>query len=85
MIEEGLWVAKNKKSPVIHQQRPRRARAGGLVQIDGSPHLFKRYIESNLTPNQIFNSSIFNSGNLKKDFTQVCEKIWDKCPQFKEF
>jgi hypothetical protein len=38
MIKNGVWQAKNKKSPVIHQQRKRRDRAGELVQIDGSPH-----------------------------------------------
>ena len=27
-----------KKRPVVHQQRKRRARRGELVQIDGSPH-----------------------------------------------
>lgn len=38
MIKNGVWQAKNKKRPVIHQQRPRRVRMGELVQIDGSPH-----------------------------------------------
>lgn len=38
MIANGIWRAKSKKSPVIHQQRPRRVRRGELVQIDGSPH-----------------------------------------------
>lgn len=38
MIEHHVWQSKNKKSPVIHQQRKRRARWGELVQIDGSPH-----------------------------------------------
>ena len=38
MIESGVWMAKNKKSPVIHQQRERRHCCGELVQIDGSPH-----------------------------------------------
>lgn len=38
MIANGAWRAKSKKSPAIHQQRPRRVRAGELVQIDGSPH-----------------------------------------------
>jgi transposase len=38
MIANGVWHAKNKKSPVVHQQRPRRVRMGELVQIDGSPH-----------------------------------------------
>ncbi len=38
MIDGDLWKSKRKKSPVMHQQRPRRARCGELVQIDGSPH-----------------------------------------------
>lgn len=38
MIQNGVWEANVKKSPVIHQQRPRRAQFGELVQIDGSPH-----------------------------------------------
>lgn len=38
MVESGVWVANQKKRPVIHQQRKRRARWGELVQIDGSPH-----------------------------------------------
>src|SRR5437868_150299 len=38
MISKDLWKSKSKKSPVMHQQRPRRARSGELVQIDGSPH-----------------------------------------------
>ena len=38
MIESGAWKANQKKRPVIHQQRKRRARFGELVQIDGSPH-----------------------------------------------
>jgi hypothetical protein len=38
MIQSGVWLAKSKKCPVIHQQRKRRARYGELVQIDGSPH-----------------------------------------------
>lgn len=38
MIEAGVWIPKNKKRPVIHQQRQRRARYGELLQIDGSPH-----------------------------------------------
>lgn len=38
MIAAGVWRGKNKKSPVIHQQRQRRVRSGELVQIDGSPH-----------------------------------------------
>jgi hypothetical protein len=38
MISHEIWRAKKKKSPVIHQQRQRRVRAGELIQIDGSPH-----------------------------------------------
>lgn len=38
MIVNEVWKEKNKKSPVIHQQRQRRARWGELLQIDGSPH-----------------------------------------------
>lgn len=38
MIQNGVWEAHKKKSPVVHQQRKRRARCGELVQIDGSPH-----------------------------------------------
>ena len=38
MRESGVWIEKVQKSPVIHQQRKRRARFGELVQIDGSPH-----------------------------------------------
>lgn len=38
MIQAGVWSAKIKKRPVVHQRRPRRARYGELVQIDGSPH-----------------------------------------------
>jgi len=38
MIQNGVWIPHKKKSPVIHQQRKRRARCGELVQIDGSPH-----------------------------------------------
>lgn len=38
MIQNDVWVAHKKKSPVIHQQRKRRARCGELIQIDGSPH-----------------------------------------------
>ena len=38
MIANEVWLEKNKKSPVIHQQRQRRARWGELLQIDGSPH-----------------------------------------------
>jgi transposase len=38
MIQSGVWEVHKKKSPVIHQQRKRRARFGELIQIDGSPH-----------------------------------------------
>src|SRR5260221_1601643 len=38
MIGTGVWNAKREKRPIIHQQRKRRARAGELIQIDGSPH-----------------------------------------------
>ena len=38
MIQNEVWSVDRKKRPVIHQQRQRRARAGELVQIDGSPH-----------------------------------------------
>ena len=38
MIESGVWTPHAKRSPVIHQQRTRRARFGELLQIDGSPH-----------------------------------------------
>jgi transposase len=38
MIENGTWHNKKKKSPIIHQQRKRRARRGELLQVDGSPH-----------------------------------------------
>lgn len=38
MINNGPWKPKKQKSPVVHQQRKRRARCGELLQIDGSPH-----------------------------------------------
>src|ERR1700734_903410 len=38
MIKNDVWQAKSKKRPVVHQQRPRRARSGEFVQIDGSRH-----------------------------------------------
>jgi transposase len=38
MIESMVWETKRQKSPIIHQQRKRRARFGELLQIDGSPH-----------------------------------------------
>lgn len=38
MITAGIWTAKQKRSPHLHQLRPRRACRGELVQLDGSPH-----------------------------------------------
>ena len=38
MMAEGLWRAKARHEPRVHQTRERRARVGELVQIDGSPH-----------------------------------------------
>ena len=38
MAQIGVWKINQKKHPVLHQQRKRRARFGELVQIDGSPH-----------------------------------------------
>lgn len=38
MSEAGLWQARQKRVPRLHPPRPRRARRGELVQIDGSPH-----------------------------------------------
>ena len=38
MIEAGLWQAKRPRAPRVHPPRPRRARLGELVQIDGSAH-----------------------------------------------
>ena len=38
MSEEGLWRPKGRRKARIHQSRPRRARVGELVQVDGSPH-----------------------------------------------
>ena len=38
MIDEGLWVPKQRPLARIHQSRPRRPCEGELVQIDGSPH-----------------------------------------------
>ena len=38
MIQIGIWIPNQKKRPVVHQLRMRRARFGELVQIDGSPH-----------------------------------------------
>ena len=38
MAEEGLWRPKGRRRMRVHQSRPRRARVGELVQVDGSPH-----------------------------------------------
>ena len=38
MIETGLWSAKKRRKARQHPSRPRRARLGELVQIDGSHH-----------------------------------------------
>ena len=38
MAEEGLWRPKRRRGARVHQSRPRRARVGELVQVDGSPH-----------------------------------------------
>ncbi len=38
MIECNRWHSRKERRPAVHQQRQRRARAGELVQIDGSPH-----------------------------------------------
>ncbi len=38
MISENLWAPRKVKKIVAHQMRERRACAGELVQIDGSPH-----------------------------------------------
>lgn len=38
MAEAGLWQARQKRMPRLHPPRPRRARLGELIQIDGSPH-----------------------------------------------
>ena len=38
MSEEGLWRPKRRREARVHQSRPRRARVGELVQVDGSPH-----------------------------------------------
>ncbi len=37
MAEEGLWRPKGRRKARVHQSRPRRARVGELVQVDGSP------------------------------------------------
>jgi transposase len=38
MIEAGIWKAKKRKKPSVHQQRERRSAEGELEQMDGSPH-----------------------------------------------
>ena len=38
MAEDGLWRPKGRRKARVHQSRPRRARVGELVQVDGSPH-----------------------------------------------
>jgi hypothetical protein len=38
MIEAGLWRAVARRRGRLHPPRPRRARRGELIQIDGSPH-----------------------------------------------
>ncbi|MBU2754157.1 helix-turn-helix domain-containing protein, partial [Acidithiobacillus sp. CV18-2] len=38
MIAAGLWQAQRKRRTRLHPPRPRRARLGELIQIDGSPH-----------------------------------------------
>lgn len=38
MIKSGVWKSKSKHKINLHQMRERRAQAGELVQIDGSPH-----------------------------------------------
>ena len=38
MIEEAIWLPKEKKKARIHQRRKRRSCRGELIQIDGSPH-----------------------------------------------
>lgn len=38
MMAAGLWKAKERRCKRIHSPRPRRARLGELVQIDGSHH-----------------------------------------------
>lgn len=40
MIEEGLWVAKERRLSKIYQRRNRRSRRGELIQVDGSYHLW---------------------------------------------
>ena len=38
MTEDGLWRPKGRREADVHPSRPRRPRAGELVQVDGSPH-----------------------------------------------
>ena len=38
MAEDGLWRPRRRREARVHQSRPRRARVGELVQVDGSPH-----------------------------------------------
>lgn len=38
MIEHGIWTSKAKRKLRIFQLRPRRAREGALIQLDGSEH-----------------------------------------------
>ena len=38
MIDETIWIPKEKKKARIHQRRKRRSCRGELIQIDGSPH-----------------------------------------------
>ncbi len=38
MTQAGLWIPRKLRPPRVHQPRPRRARTGELIQIDGSEH-----------------------------------------------
>lgn len=38
MAEDGIWKARARRQPTVHQLRERRPRFGELIQIDGSPH-----------------------------------------------
>src|SRR5271169_6513502 len=38
MIEDGLWLDRKQRQKRVHQPRPRRARVGELVPVDGSEH-----------------------------------------------
>ena len=38
MMAEGLWQPRTGAKVCIHPMRPRRARLGEMIQIDGSPH-----------------------------------------------